>query len=531
MIICALEIKKFFLHFFSSKFIAQYQNFVYACDTGGRSHEKKFSMPTFTYKPVIHRGENRILVLFAYNAATVVELRKKTNAKWSKTLSGWHIADTVEHRIKCKLSLKNTAVVEKEITSSPILLPKMSNNTKEKNENIRKGKNELPTLSLQPIQYNKENSIGLFVTTNRTIRDAIKRLPEVKWNANLKCWHIPCTEKHYEALYQALKAMVIIDAKPLKYFLEKRKTLSTIEKQVAHKKPTSMGQVMAISQHNMLLLQRMVEELQLKAYSASTLRTYKNEVGIFLQTLKNKKADTLTTEDVRRYLHYCIEKLGLSENTMHSRLNALKFLYEQLLGHTKFFFEIPRPKKPLQLPKILGEEELRRLFKAPTNLKHRAILFVAYSAGLRVSEVINLRLQDLDRERQQLFIHCSKGKKDRYVRLSPMVLDVLEQYYKMSTPRPTNYLFEGPIKGEPYSIRSAQQIFSDARKKAGIIKTLSFHSLRHSFATHMLEKGIDSVFIKDILGHFDIRTTERYLHVRKDFLVNIESPLDSLYKK
>jgi integrase/recombinase XerD len=488
-------------------------------------------MPTFTYKPIVHRGEKRILIFFTYDAKTVTELRKKTNAKWSKTYTAWHIADTVEHRIKCKLPLEKEAIAQKETIPAPTPVPQKTNNIVDKKNVLAAAKNALPTLLLKPIQYNKEERIGLFVATNKTIRDAIKRLNAVKWCENLKCWHIPCTEMHYQTMCDALKSVTIIDTKPLKDFLEKRKTAGAVQKTVGYKKEASVQQVYAISQHNMLLQKRMVELLQLKAYSPSTLRTYKNEVGIFLQTLKNKKADTLSTEDVRRYLHYCIEKLQLSENTLHSRLNALKFLYEQLLGHEKFFVEIPRPKKHLQLPKVLGEEELRRLFNAPSNLKHKAILFIAYSAGLRVSEVINLRLQDIDRERQQLFIYCSKGKKDRYVRLSPMVLDVLEQYYKMSAVKPTNYLFEGPIKGEPYSIRSAQQIFSDARKKACILKTLSFHNLRHSFATHLLEKGVDVIFIKDILGHFDIKTTQRYLHVKRDVLINIESPLDSLYKK
>lgn len=488
-------------------------------------------MPTFTYKPIVHRGEKRILIFFTYDAKTVAELRKKTNAKWSKTHGAWHIADTVEHRIKCKLPLEKETIAQKETIPAPTPVPQKTNNTVDKKNVLAAAKNVLPTLLLKPIQYNKEERIGLFVATNKTIRDAIKRLKAVKWCENLKCWHIPCTEMHYQTMCDALKSVTIIDTKPLKDFLEKRKTSSAVQKTVGNKKEASVQQVYAISQHNMLLQKRMVELLQLKAYSPSTLRTYKNEVGIFLQTLKNKKADTLSTEDVRRYLHYCIEKLQLSENTLHSRLNALKFLYEQLLGYEKFFVEIPRPKKHLQLPKVLGEEELRRLFNAPSNLKHKAILFIAYSAGLRVSEVINLRLQDIDRERQQMFIHCSKGKKDRYVCLSPMVLDVLEQYYKMSAVKPTNYLFEGPIKGEPYSIRSAQQIFSDARKKAGILKTLSFHNLRHSFATHLLEKGVDVIFIKDILGHFDIKTTQRYLHVKRDVLINIESPLDSLYKK
>jgi integrase/recombinase XerD len=488
-------------------------------------------MPTFTYKPIIHNGQKVILLFFAYNAKTVAELRKKIFITWSKTHTAWYIADTMEHRIKCKLPLENKTDNRKKTTVAPFIVAKKNTTTADKKNVVEPLKKALPLLTLQPIQYNKEERIGLFIaTTNKTIQDVIKKLTAVKWYENLQCWHIPCTEMHYEAMRQALKDLVVIDAKPLKDFLEKRKIVNSIQKKVGSKKPVSAGQVFVISQHNMLLLQRMVELLQLKAYSPSTLRTYKNEVGIFLQTLKTKNADTLITEDVRRYLHYCIDKLLLSENTLHSRLNALKFFYEQLLGHEKFFVEIPRPKKHLQLPKVLGEQELRRLFNAPTNLKHKAILFIAYSAGLRVSEVINLRLQDIDRERQQLFIYCSKGKKDRYVRLSPMVLDVLEQYYKMSEVKPTNYLFEGQKKGEPYTIRSAQQIFTDAKVKAGIIKSVSFHNLRHSFATHLLEKGIDVIFIKEILGHFDIKTTERYLHVRKEFLINIESPLDDLYK-
>jgi integrase/recombinase XerD len=493
---------------------------------------QKKIMPNIQYKPVIHKGENRIMVLFAYDTNIVKKLREKTNAKWSKTLRAWHIADTIDYRIKCKIPLENDNNINPKNIIAPTIATQKNDAAPALKKKTEPTKKILPTLVLKPIQNkDKEDRIALFVTSSRIIQDIIKKLAAVKWSENLKCWHIPCVGPNYDAMCNALKAHVIIDATILKAFLEKRKIANMVQQKVGNKKPASLQQVYAISPHNMHLQQRMVEHMQLKAYSASTLRTYKNEVGIFLQTLQHKKADTLSTEDVRRYLHYCIEKLQLSENTLHSRLNALKFLYEQLLGHEKFFVEIPRPKKHLQLPKVLGEEELRRLFNAPTNLKHKAILFVAYSAGLRVSEVINLRLQDIDRERQQLFIYCSKGKKDRYVMLSPMVLDVLEQYYKMSEVKPTNYLFEGQSRGEPYTTRSAQKIFSNAKEKAGISKTLSFHSLRHSFATHLLEKGVDVIYIKDILGHFDIKTTERYLHVRREFLINIESPIDSLFRK
>jgi site-specific recombinase XerD len=228
---------------------------------------------------------------------------------------------------------------------------------------------------------------------------------------------------------------------------------------------------------------------------------------------------------------YAMEKQGITENTAHSRLNALKFYFEQVLGREKFFWEIPRPKKPFQLPNVLGEKEITNLFKALTNLKHKAILFTAYSAGLRVSETVNLKLQDIDSDRMQIKIRSGKGKKDRYVGLSPVLLDILRSYIRMSKPRPVKFLFESENPGEVYSSRSAQKIFQRAKEKAGIRKEVSFHSLRHSFATHLLEKGIDIRFIKDILGHFSIKTTERYLHLKKEQLIQIVSPLDDLWLK
>jgi len=158
------------------------------------------------------------------------------------------------------------------------------------------------------------------------------------------------------------------------------------------------------------------------------------------------------------------------------------------------------------------------------------MLFTAYSAGLRVSEIVNLRLADIDSGRMQIFIAKAKGKKDRYVALSPVLLDILRAYIKNYKPRPKMYLFESEQTGTAYPTRTVQKIFSMAKDKAGIRKEVGIHSLRHSFATHLLEKGTDIRYIKDILGHFNIKTTERYLHVSKKALVNIESPLDDLWR-
>jgi len=159
------------------------------------------------------------------------------------------------------------------------------------------------------------------------------------------------------------------------------------------------------------------------------------------------------------------------------------------------------------------------------------MLFTAYSAGLRVSEIVALKLAHIDSERMQILVENAKGKKDRYVNLSPMVLDILRAYIKQYSPRPKVYLFESEQTGDAYPSRTAQQIFSNAKNAAGIQKDVGIHSLRHSFATHLLDRGTDIRYIKDLLGHFDIRTTERYLHVSKHQLVNIISPLDELFKR
>ncbi len=195
------------------------------------------------------------------------------------------------------------------------------------------------------------------------------------------------------------------------------------------------------------------------------------------------------------------------------------------------FFDIPRPKKRLILPKLLNEEEIRRLFNALTNKKHKAMLFTTYSAGLRVSEIANLKLTDIDSKRMQIFVGCAKGKKDRYVNLSPVLLDILRNYHKEYSPKPKEYLFESEQTFTAYPTRTIQQIFTNAKQKAGIKKDVGIHSLRHSFATHLLDKGTDIRYIKDLLGHFNIKTTERYLHVSKEQLVNIVSPFDDLWKK
>lgn len=391
----------------------------------------------------------------------------------------------------------------------------------------------MESVTIRPLQHKCKQCIAICFENNSTLNNLVRKLPDAKWSETRKCWYLPKTEGHYQALRQALVGRAAI------------KILNRAENPINQQlpaKPTLINSIPSLSRgdngssktafiENAHVLPNMQQHLQLKAYSPSTMRTYMNEMAQLLAVLKNKPADGMTVGRIKDYLQYCYVTLKLSENTLHSRINALKFYYEQVLGREKFFWEVPRPKKPQILPKLLNEDELRRLFNALGNQKHKAMLFTAYSAGLRVSEITNLKLADIDSIRMQIFVERAKGKKDRYVNLSPILLDILRKYIQVYRPRPQVYLFESEQTLTAYPIRTVQQIFGNAKQKAGIKKDVGIHSLRHSFATHLLDKGTDIKYIKDLLGHFDIKTTERYLHVSRQKLVNIVSPLDDLLKK
>jgi len=407
---------------------------------------------------------------------------------------------------------------------------------------------------LKPLHHRGLECIGIYFERNAVIQSAIQKDAAAKWSRTHGCWYVPCTVENYLHLKTALENKAELEIAELKQFLVEKKKINAqsflsnnnkniagFEKKGNPEKVASFQKVnklqkpatihYKLSKENAEAMQEFKRHLVLKGYSQSTLRTYENEFRQFLQTIKDKPASDFNVSRLKDYFQYCYATLHLSENTMHSKINALKFYYEQVLGREKFFWEIPRPKKPLLLPKLLNEDELRKLFNALSNKKHKAMLFTAYSAGLRVSEVVNLKIADIDSQRMQIFIERAKGKKDRYVNLSPILLDILRNYLLEYKPRPKIYLFESEQTFSAYPTRTVQQVFSNAKKKAGIRKEVGIHSLRHSFATHLLDKGTDIKFIKDLLGHFNIKTTERYLHVSKEKLINIVSPFDDLWRK
>ncbi len=385
---------------------------------------------------------------------------------------------------------------------------------------------------LKPLQHRQQECIAIHFDNYTLLNGIVKKIPGVKWSQTNRCWYIPLNAGAYNQLNNALNGKADLDITALKQFLQKRKqvkaTLSVTTSEKTTSKPAVQTAAWKLCKENLIALEKFVEQLKLKAYSASTITTYRNEFLQLLQILKKKPVNELIPDDLKRYMVYAMEKQGIKENTAHSRLNALKFYFEQVLHREKFFWEIPRPKKAHQLPKVFNQQEIAAIINSVNNKKHKVMLMLAYGAGLRISEVVTLKTFAIDSKRMTIFISAAKGKKDRLVTLSPVLLVMLREYAAEYKPDKKGYLFEGSTRGNAYSTRSLQEVLQSAKKKAGIIRPGSMHSLRHSFATHLIEKGTDVTMIQKLLGHNDIKTTLIYLHTSNKDLLKIISPLDDL---
>jgi integrase/recombinase XerD len=271
-------------------------------------------------------------------------------------------------------------------------------------------------IRLKPLFHRGQESIGMYFENYSLLNRIVRKLPGVKWSQTNKCWYVPLSKENYNQIYFALKGKADIDKEELQTYLADKKkkialpaTVYNVIKQPKTKilpSPASkkIGAIItsgiknqvtvhkggAIYPVNAHVIPAMQQQLRLKSYSPSTIKTYLNEAGVFLRTIKQHPADSFDTPRIKDYLQYCAEKLQLSENTLHSRMNALKFYYEQVMKREKFFWDIPRPKKANQLPKVLSKEEMIRLIKAIENLKHKTMIMLGYACGLRVSEITGL---------------------------------------------------------------------------------------------------------------------------------------------
>lgn len=267
----------------------------------------------------------------------------------------------------------------------------------------------------------------------------------------------------------------------------------------------------------------MTKEMKIKGYSINTMKLYLCHVRNLINYYERDIED-ITREDITSYLLYLIEDRMCSTSYLSQAISSFQFLFKYVFMRASVVFAIPHPKREKKLPEILSRDEVLKIIGAVRNVKHQAMITLAYSAGLRVSEVAALAIADIDSKRMLIHVKQAKGKKDRYTLLSKNTLDLLRRYVRLY--RPHQWLFEGQQPGKHITTRTIQRVFETACEAAGITKDVSFHTLRHSFATHLLEGGTDIRYIQSLLGHTDTKTTQIYTHVSSRYLGGIKSPMD-----
>jgi len=532
-----------------------------------------------------HNGAKRIKIEFSYDHRTIEKLRQIEDCRWSTSLRAWHVPDTQESMEKLKINfpemefgdVKNyvppQVFMDQDIQSGQELSQPVSGqnvliHVLGRRIIIKMPKNDSDVLFVKNLKYSlwdkrnfcwtipnypgnlellknyfgsriisiiqnevvdyqvndvtktlsagemllirtKSGSLRLFGLYRKEILDALKNIAYKKWDSKNKWWTFPYSEKYKEMIRHAC------DEAGIKLIYEEKEEEIKGLRRIP---PEAIPNYRECPEEYVLKL----KELR---YSENTIRTYTDLFREFINYHFRYDIKSIDEPTIIAYLRYLVMERKVSSSYQNQAINSIKFYYEKVLGGLRKFYFIERPLKEKTLPEVLSEEEIKTMLNKEENLKHKAVIMVGYSAGLRVSEIANLKLVDIDSDRMQIRIRQSKGKKDRYTVLAIKTLDTLRQYFKQYHPR--EWLFEG-WEGRKYSTRSIQAIVKDAARAAGIKKNVTVHTLRHSFGTHLLEHGTDIRYIQGQMGHESIQTTEIYTHISSKGTGQIKSPLDNL---
>ena len=340
------------------------------------------------------------------------------------------------------------------------------------------------------IKHKNEGRITVEFEKNLELNERIKKIEGCKWSQSLKCWHIP----------------------------------DTPENRIRFKIESGLQQNLNIEKD--IKIEEFRRWLKSKRYSDNTIKTYCEALKTFLYYFKEKPVGTINNQDIISFNNDYIILKKLSSSYQNQVVNAIKLFFKTIAGQQINVELIHRPKGKKTLPNVLSKEEVKMILESLQNIKHRTMLSLIYACGLRRSELLNLKSNDILSDRLLLHIKQSKGKKDRIVPLSNKLLEMLRENYK--TYKPKVWLFEGQQAGEPYSEKSLESVLKQAVSKACINKPVTLHWLRHSYATHLLESGTDLRYIQELLGHNSSRTTEIYTHVSNKSIQQIKSPFDDL---
>lgn len=340
------------------------------------------------------------------------------------------------------------------------------------------------------IKHNGTDRIAVYFEKNAQLIAHIKTFEDARWSASRRCWHIPDTDENR-----------------LHFKIQLAQNLT----------PNEEG-IESIDNFRKYLLS--------KRYSTNTITVYCDALRSFLTFYQNKSVKDITNQDVIAYNNDYILKNKFSVSYQNQIVNAIKLFFRTVYEKSIQVEKIHRPKREKKLPNVLSKEEIKAILDAHSNIKHKMMLSMIYSCGLRCGELLALQPVHIDSKRNIVLLKNSKGKKDRIAPLSPKILEMLREYYRLY--KPSTYLFEGQKAGNSYDSRSLQLVLKQALQKAGITKPVTLHWLRHSYATHLLESGTDLRYIQELLGHNSSKTTEIYTHVSTKSIQQIKSPFDDL---
>jgi len=360
------------------------------------------------------------------------------------------------------------------------------------------------TILTEKVIHKNEKRVKLIFNFDVEIMNILDSFDDVAWSSSMNCWHMSSKELYLTDLQKKFKDIANIVEK------------SSIDINDATK-DYSIEHAESIQQFKRYLINR--------RYSEQTIKNYIRRITHFLDFYKNKGIDSLTNEDVQTFNYECIIKKKASFAVQKQLMTSLR-LFLNVVSNTNIEIdEIERAKGSRKLPEVFSKKQIEKIINCTQNQKHKTMLLLTYACGLRRGEIGNIRMSDINSERKLLLIRKAKGKKDRFVPISEKLTETLRTYYKSY--KPQKYLFETE-PGKPYPAESAYKVFKRALEISGIKKKVGIHSLRHSYATHLLENGTDLRYIQKILGHKSSQTTEIYTHVSNRNISNINSPADDL---
>ena len=474
--------------------------------------------PQIFLSKIEHRGQPRIQILFDKDHTLISKIKSIEGRKWSQTKRCWHLPYSTD-------SLQQLKIVFGE---ENLILPKkkIGLQTQQKVNFVEYYLGNEKRLKVVGekiiIQEKNQHWLNVYVPSDKKgWVKIIKSINGRKWNIEKICWEIPYVKDNFKLLWKQIgKKKIELNFKIKKNIPNKSNYTKTSKRD--WQKTNSQKFKLNEFQKNAII--KFEEKLILENKAWRTRKTYKGLFTSFILFYPNTKPSKITKEQIEQYIIFKKQDY-ISDSQLNQLINCFNCFFCRLLNQEEKVIKLERPKRKKKLPNVFSLEEVEKLLKSISNIKHKCMLILTYSAGLRKSEVLDLKMSDINFDRKTIFIKDSKGGKDRYTFLADLANKHIQLY--LTQYQPSYYLFEGQFGGR-YGESSIQKIFNDAKVGAQISSNVTLHGLRHSFATHLVEKGVPLHVVQDLLGHSSIKTTEIYLHISSKFRKELRSPLDDL---